>query len=55
MRRMRLFKRTVKTDAWLALALQGDRLAAASVVRVPGAKPRVTLAGIINGERLYIE
>jgi MSHA biogenesis protein MshI len=48
MRRMRLFKRTIKTDAWLALALHGDRLAAASVVRVAGARPRVTLAAIIE-------
>ena len=46
---MRLFKRTVKTDAWLSLVPQGERLAAASVVRVPGARPRVTLAAIING------
>jgi MSHA biogenesis protein MshI len=46
--RMRFFKRTVKTDAWLALVPQGERLAAASVVRVPGAKPRVTLAGVFG-------
>jgi MSHA biogenesis protein MshI len=49
MGRMRFFKQTVKTDAWLALVPQGERLAAASVARVPGARPRVTLAAIING------
>jgi len=49
MSRLRFFKRTVKTDAWLAFVLQGERLAAASVVRVPGAKPRVTLAGVFHG------
>jgi len=49
MGRMRFFKKTVKTDAWLALVLQGERLAAASVARVAGARPRVTLAGVFNG------
>jgi len=49
MSRLRFFKRTIKSDAWLALVLQGDRLAAASVVRVPGARPRVTLAGVFHG------
>jgi MSHA biogenesis protein MshI len=42
---MRFFKKPVKTDGWLALVPQGDGLAAASIVRAPGAKPRVALAG----------
>jgi len=49
MGRMRFFKKTVKTDGWLALVLQGGRLAAASVVRAPGARPRVTVASQFGG------
>jgi len=49
---MRLFKKTLKTDGWLALVLQGDSLVAASVTRAPGARPAVALAGRFAGGAL---
>lgn len=45
---MRFFKKTLRTDDWLALVLQGDRLVAAAIARTPGAKPRVMLAGLFG-------
>jgi MSHA biogenesis protein MshI len=49
---MRLFKKTPKTDGWLALVLAGDSLVAASVARAPGARPAVALAGRFAGAAL---
>jgi len=46
---MRLFKKPRKTDGWLALVPQGERLAAASVARVDHARPVVRLASLIEG------
>ncbi|WP_332877926.1 type IV pilus biogenesis protein PilM [Massilia sp. S19_KUP03_FR1] len=46
---MRLFKKTRKTDGWLALIPKGERLAAASVARPENARPVVQLAAIIEG------
>jgi MSHA biogenesis protein MshI len=46
---MRFFKKPLRTDDWLALVPQGERLAVASVTRVPNGKPRVMLAGLFPG------
>jgi MSHA biogenesis protein MshI len=46
MGRMRFFKQSLTTDGWLALVPQGERLAAARVVRVPGARPAVAVASL---------
>lgn len=49
---MRLFKKTRKTDGWLALVPQGERLAAASVARPEKGRPVVQLAMLIDGGAL---
>jgi MSHA biogenesis protein MshI len=46
---MRFFKKNLRTDDWLALVLQGDRMVAASISRVQGGKPKVMLAGLFGG------
>ncbi len=46
---MRLFKKTRKTDGWLALVPQGTRLAVASVTRPAHARPIVRFASLIEG------
>ena len=46
---MRFFKQPVKTDGWLALVPQGEHLAAARMVLVPGGKPKVALASLVAG------
>lgn len=38
---MRLFKKTKKNDSWMTFAFAGDGVAAASVKRVPAARPTV--------------
>lgn len=44
-----LFKKTRKTDGWLALVPQGEHLAAACVTRPDNARPEVQLATLIEG------
>ena len=53
---MRFFKQAKKTGSWLSFALLGDGIAAASISRVPGARPAldtcVFYAGHPNAELL---
>jgi MSHA biogenesis protein MshI len=46
---MRFFKKTKKTDGWLALAMQRDGIAAASMTRPAGARPTVQVASFFAG------
>ena len=46
---MRLFKKTRRSDGWLALVPQGERLAAANITHPAGAKPKVMLATLFSG------
>jgi MSHA biogenesis protein MshI len=46
---MRFFRKAKKTGAWLAMVLQRDGIAAASVRRPAGGKPAVTLASFFPG------
>jgi MSHA biogenesis protein MshI len=46
---MRLFRKAQKTDTWLALVLQRDGIAAASVRRPAVGKPALTLASFFPG------
>ena len=47
---MRLFKKTKRTDCWLAIAPLGDGIAAAIVRRVAEARPRVELLQFFPGD-----
>jgi MSHA biogenesis protein MshI len=46
---MRLFRKARKTEAWLAMVLQREGIAAASVRRPAVGKPAVTLAAFFSG------
>jgi MSHA biogenesis protein MshI len=46
---MRFFRKTRNSEGWLAMVLQRDGIAAASVARVPGAKPKVAAAAWFAG------
>jgi MSHA biogenesis protein MshI len=46
---MRFFKKQKKNDGWLAVALQRDGIAAASMTRGAGARPQVALACFFAG------
>jgi MSHA biogenesis protein MshI len=46
---MRFFRKAKKTEAWLAMVLQRDGIAAASVRRPAEGKPAVTLASFFSG------
>jgi MSHA biogenesis protein MshI len=46
---MRFFSKAKKADAWLAMVLQRDGVAAASIRHVPGARPAVTVAAFFPG------
>jgi MSHA biogenesis protein MshI len=46
---MRLFKKPLKTDGWLALVLHGEHVAAARIAHGAGGKPVVKLATVLTG------